>query len=247
MPPAEPDPSFDLPRLGLGWLRQRCAQESARFFRRQEHDPRFCYELFRRALSQGDPAAWEAVFEQYRTLVAGWVERHSLSASLDETAEFFVNRAFEKLFIAIPPERFAAFPDLRSLLRYLQMCVHSAITDAGRARAAAAHIQPEVERPDEDQEQALERLPDPAPTPEAATLQRAGADGLWSELAARLKSEQERCVLYASYVLDLKPAEICEQYPRLFSDPRQVYQVKDNLLARLRRDDGLRALWEAWE
>ena len=60
------------------------------------------------------------------------MERHAAYAASGEEADYFINRAFEKMWLALSPERFGGFPDLKSLLRYLQMCVHSAVYDVVR-------------------------------------------------------------------------------------------------------------------
>ena len=57
------------------------------------------------------------------------MQRHAAFPASGEEAQYFVNRAFDKLWTAMTPQKFERFPDLKSLLRYLQMCVHSAIID----------------------------------------------------------------------------------------------------------------------
>jgi len=44
-------------------------------------------------------------------------------------------------------------------------------------------------------------------------------------------------VVYGTYVLDLKPRELCRRYRSVFSSVREVYRIKQNVLARLRRDE----------
>jgi hypothetical protein len=61
----------------------------------------------------------------------------------------------------------------------------------------------------------------------------------WEEVDARLRDEKERRVVYGSFVLALKPRELCAQFPETFCDVNQVYRIKENVLARLRRDTEL--------
>ena len=124
--------SNDLQSLSLSGVQHRCAEESERFFQRRNYDPRFCFELFRRALLEHDQRAWETIHHQYHPLVMSWVQRHGLLQALDEEADYFANRAFEKMWAAFSPQKFHQFPDLKSILRYLQMCVHSVIVDYAR-------------------------------------------------------------------------------------------------------------------
>jgi DNA-directed RNA polymerase specialized sigma24 family protein len=220
--------------MSLSSLRFRCAEESDRFFRRQDYDPRYCFELFRRAIVGQEQRAWELVYRQYKPLVSNWVGRNSLSHTLSEEAEYFVNRAFEKFWSAITPEKFDNFGDLKALLRYLQMCVHSVLVDTARMVERAQLL---AEEADESGSPGEELEPDP----EELAQERARNADLWHWINERLKDERERCVLYGSFVLEMKPAEIFQAYRAQFASVREVYTVKDNLLARLRRDDELLA------
>jgi hypothetical protein len=220
---------LDLHKLSLNYLGHRCARETDHFFHRRKHDPSFCFELYRRAAMNRDEAAWEYIFRQYQPLVAGWVERHSLFPTCNEETEFFVNRAFEKLWAVLTPEKFSRFPDLKAVLRYLQMCVHSVIVDYLRASEQASLL--------EDEPGAGEWIADPQQSSlEADALRRVQASAFWELLSGKLKSEKERRAIYGSFVLALKPAELVQHYPGVFQDVKEVYLVKENVLDRLRRD-----------
>src|SRR5688572_16981463 len=119
------DATDPLHHLRLGSVARRCAQESELFFRREPNDPRFCFELLRRAILEHNQDAWEMSYSQYRTLVSGWITRHPGFTDSGEESGYFVNAAFDKFWSAITPDKFALFADLRAVLRYLQMCVHS--------------------------------------------------------------------------------------------------------------------------
>ena len=225
--------SSSLHSLTLSSVAQQCAEESDHFFHRREHDPRFCFELFRRAIEERDERAWRFLCDQYRPLVAGWVKRNEAFAGSKEDVSFFVNGAFAKMWSAVTPEKFAGFDDLKSLLRYLQLCVSSVITD--HVRAVEYH----------------ERLEDLPPNVEEATgvhverraLDQAEREWFWETINARLKDEQERVVVYYSYVVGFKPSQIMERRPDAFDDVREIYRTKENVLARLRRDDALKELF----
>lgn len=218
----------DLRVLALASIAHRCARETELFFQRQSYDPRYCFELFRRAIVDRHEGAWALVYAQYRPLVARWVERHSAFASSSEEVEFFVNRAFEKLWAALNPDKFSRFPDLKSLLRYLQMCVHSAVLDQVR-QAQQSVIAASVEDLAQDGRTQ-------SPTTDDQALAGVYRQQFWDQISTRLRNEQERKVVYGSFVLALKPREICARYRATFRDVREVYRVKENVLARLRRD-----------
>jgi hypothetical protein len=231
----------DVHLLTLTGLSHRCAQESDLFFQRREHDPRYCFELFRRAVVHRNERAWELVYTQYRPLVSGWVERHSLFTAVNEETAYFVNWAFEKMWSVMSPEKFAGFPDLKSVLRYLQLCVHSVLVDYMRTSEQAALL--EDLGVDDESGRLTAAYHTSGSALEDNVMARLERQELWRQINDRLKDERERHVLYGSFVLGLKPAELCNQFAGSFHDVTEVYRVKENLLARLRRDEELREFW----
>lgn len=213
-------------------LARHCQEESEHFFQRRAHDPRYCFELFRRAVQERDERAWTLVCSQYEPLVAGWVRRHQMFPGSGEEVSYFVNGALAKFWSAVGPEKFEEFPNLKSLLRYLQLCVASVVTD--HVRAADFHDRLESLPPtvEEDEKADVERR----------ALERASRESFWEIVADRLNSEDERLVVHFSYVVGLKPSQIQEYRPDRFDDVRDIYRIKENILARLRRDDQLRQL-----
>lgn len=218
----------DLKLLTVTGIAHRCTQETELFFRRQRYDPRYCYELFRRAIVTRDSLAWDLVYTQYRPLVTGWVQRHSAFPASGEEVQFFVNRAFEKMWNALTPEKFGNFADLSSVLKYFQMCAYSAILDHVR-KAELATV-------DLEDEGAVTGQMVKAMADEHDALDHMHRRELWQEISARLKNEKEWKVLYGSFVLGLKPRELYRHFAKTFRDVQEVYRVKENLLARLRRD-----------
>ncbi|MDY6877283.1 MAG: sigma-70 family RNA polymerase sigma factor [Chloroflexota bacterium] len=224
----------DVRLLTLTGIAHRCTQETELFFQRQIYDPWYCFELFRRAIVHCNQRAWELIYAQYRSLVAGWVERHSALPTSGEEVQYFVNRAFEKMWAALTPEKFANFSDLKSLLRYLQMCVHSVILDHIRvAEQPCVDIQDELLAAEGETGN---------PAVETQALDWVHRQEFWQEIDTRLHNEQERRVVYDSFILALKPREIYIRFPETFRDVNQVYRVKENVLARLRRDADLQEL-----
>ena len=213
-------------------LAQRCAEETSHFFGGQAHDPRYCYELFHRAVVRGEQAAWEAVFSQYRPLVTAWVLRHPGFRRTGEEDAYFVNRAFEKLWSALTAESFSRFESLAAILRYLQMCVHSAVVD--HLRQTEHRWEPPVPASPSSEEPRRE------PSAYDPQLDRLEREQLWAVIERKLRDEKERQVIYASYVIGLKPQEICATFHKLFRSADAVYLAKQNVLARLRRDPDLR-------
>jgi DNA-directed RNA polymerase specialized sigma24 family protein len=214
--------------LTLAGLAHRCMHETERFFQRQGYDPQYCFELFRRAVMECNQRAWELIYDQYRPLVAGWVKCHSAFPDSGEEVQYFVNRAFEKMWLALTRDKFGHFSDLKSLLRYLQMCVHSVILDQIRTTERS------VVCVNAEGLFAEGRAKDPAVENQA--LAQVHRQEFWRKINARLRNEKERLVVYGSFVLAFKPRELYAQFQETFHDVNEVYRVKVNVLARLRQD-----------
>jgi len=221
-----------LAAMDLSALMQHCVIESERFYRGQQHDTRFSYELFRRALVERDEAAWEQLYLHYSGLVEGWIRRCSAFANTGESSEYFVVGAFAKFWRALSPERFAAFPTLASLLQYLQLCATSVVIDSVRAQSWSGSLLEETT--------ALER--DPATAPDEEAMNRLDREEFWRFIDTQLQSEIERVVVYSSFVLGLTPRAIYARRPDLFDTVNDVYNVKRNVLGRLSRNQQLRQL-----
>jgi hypothetical protein len=222
-----------LQHMGVDALAQQCAHETNLYFKHKDHDTRYCFELFRRALQEGSKAAWDKICEQYDALVRGWVIQHHGFSTSGEEAEYFVNGAFGKISGTLTADKFGNFSDLGSLLRYLKLCVHSVIIDFARSADYANLSAWEEIAEDEKSGE---------PSPEEQTMDQSERRTLWDLLETRLHDRQERLVIHGSFVLDLKPQEILEHFRDTFSDIDEIYRVKQNVITRLRRDTEFRKL-----
>lgn len=97
----------DVRLLTLTGVAHRCSQETDLFFQQRSYDPQFCFELLRRAIVHCNERAWELAYDQYRSQVIGWVARHSAFPTSGEEVQYFVNRAFEKMWVALTPDKFS--------------------------------------------------------------------------------------------------------------------------------------------
>ncbi len=219
-------------QMAMDDLANFCAQETNLYFRHQTHDTKYCFELFRRAIQEESKAAWDAICAQYQMLVKGWVIQHHAFDSTREEAEYFVNGAFSRISATITPVKFGSFSDLGYLLRYLKMCVHSVIMDYSRTVDYTALL-----TLDDASEEASRD-----PSPEEQAMDHSNRQTVWELTRQRLHDEKERLVIEGSFVLDLKPQEIFDHFPRVFSDVDEVYRVKQNVISRLRRDSEFRKL-----
>lgn len=214
-------------------LSEKCASETERFFDNGVSDARFCFELFRRAILQKDARAWDVLYQQYRPLVIRWVYRHPAFSSTSEEADFFVDRAFGRMWQALTPEKFQRFDNLKGILRYLQTCVHSAINDNLRKQT--------LQQLSLEAENGIENLLPSRESVEKTVIEEASRIDLWTEINACLRDDAERCVIYDAYALGFKPREIYQRHQNMFTSVRDVYRIKENILARLRRDKQLQS------
>jgi hypothetical protein len=117
-------------------------------------------------------------------------------------------------------------------LRYLQLCVSSVVTDYARSEEYHQMLEDLPPGAEEDEGEAVEDV----------ALARTEREDFWQAVAQRLNDDKERLVLHYSYVVGFKPSQIYEEKEELFDDVREIYRIKENVLARLRRDTGLQAL-----
>jgi DNA-directed RNA polymerase specialized sigma24 family protein len=224
---------MDLRLIPLTELAAACGDETAKFLRREPARDDFCLELLWRAVG-GDQAAWELVVRQYRGMVLAWVRQHPAAATAragGEDDDYWVNRTFERFWLALKPERFGLFPGLAAILRYLKTCAHSVLLDEVRARRAGSLS-------------SLDELPETTPADHDAAdsaIRSLAGQQLWSAVLREMHDETERRVAYLSFARDLKPADIYRRSPHLFASVADVYRIKRNLLDRLRRNPEIRA------
>ncbi len=126
----------DLQRLTIASISDRCAQETALFFQHSSYDPRYCYELFRRAIVEHNQHAWAAIYAQYRLLVTSWIERHPAFEASGEEVDYFTNRTFEKMWVSAAPDRFGSsrISNLSCVIFRCALTVCSSITAVPASR-----------------------------------------------------------------------------------------------------------------
>lgn len=222
--------SKNLRALDLDTIILRCRAES-----RGELDVQIlgsttpCYELFRRAVEEGLPEAWDAIYHQYRRLVLLWI-----GPDLPDVDEI-VNRAFAKFWRFCPRESFSKrFPTLCHILSYLRQCAISARQEALRQRVPSFQSGEGI---------IAETLPSTQAVEDAA-LNNVVKQQLKELVWERLKSDRERRVMHLSYEIGLTPSEICARFPREFPSVDEVRRIKERILKRLRRDPELQTWWE---
>lgn len=217
--------------LPLATVIGRCGEETAKFRERRAHDARFCLELFRRAVEDGNQRAWNAVYARYAGQVRQWIRRRSPAGRSDDDVEAIANGVFARFWSAKGRNAFS-FDSLPKLLSYLALCVAAEIVDDDRRRRRDALSGSEAlntHLPSDDD-------------PEVISLGTAHAEPCWEAILQRATNERERAYLLLGMRLGFKPRQLVERYPELFPDVYSVNRTRANFLARLRRDDELRKI-----
>ncbi|MEM8531284.1 MAG: sigma-70 family RNA polymerase sigma factor [Chloroflexota bacterium] len=220
-------------QMSLQALAQSVLLENERYYRKQHQDCRYAYELFRRALVERNEMAWEHIYTLYYTLVKYWIRRTSAFAHSGESPETFVPEVFARFWRAIPAEKFDTFPSLASLFNYLQRCAASVIIDNSRS-TSGVELLPEEAIPEDHTTQE---------SPEDIALNHIDGDTLWACVNAQLRNDVERVIIHSSFLSGMKPSDIYQKWPHLFTNVHEVYSIKRNILERLSRNRELRRLF----
>lgn len=212
--------------MSLNQLEAACAQQTARFLRGHDADASFGYELFRRALDLQNNRAWEAVWRVYGDMVAGWVQSHPAFHSSTEEAAYFANRAMERLWInvACKEGKFSNFTTLAAVLRFLKLCVHSAVIDDGPRRPPQAI--------------SLVKLDDEVGHDQFAVkldLSPLNKGAFWQLIDGHLRSELERIVVLGYFFYGIKNRELYALYSDRFDSSKQIANMRLSVLRRLAR------------
>jgi len=230
----DPNTVGPLAHLSVAELTAQVTLETQMYLRHLPADERYAMELFRRAITRFDEAAWTALYGLYFPLVLTWIYQHQRAMDLlgQESGSQLANAGFAKFSQALHPDKFPRFASLAAILAYLKMCVHSVIADEVRTRTA---------RPQETTLECMEQEPT-VDNPAEAVIAKMTAQDLWQTIQGFLFNEQERVAIYLLYTLEMKPREVCQQHHDLFPTADDVYRVKHNVLERLRRNQTLQAL-----
>jgi hypothetical protein len=212
--------SVPLREASLDELSLGCAQEIENFHRQVERAAGYCFEIFRRAIADPQGDAWAVFVGRCQQQVGRWAQRHPGFARCGEDLEDITSDAFRKMWqsFATDTDKIARFANFPALMLYLKMCVNSAIVDLLRHPAG-------------------DELPDDHPVFDAPA---SDSRAMWEFIAARLKDDQERLVIRAFFLYDLTPRDILRQFPNRFSGIAEIYRIKQNVVARLRRDNEFR-------
>lgn len=217
-------------QMSLSALEDRCASEINNYRRREPSNDRYCLEIFRRALLQHDDNAWEMLQHRFSPLVLGWMRRHPRrdAACRYDSEENYVAQAFSRFWQATAHNQELEFDTLAAALRYLQASLNGAIMDTLRAYSRPKDVawpEPGIYFPEEPSEPSVEDDDE-------------GRE-LWEIVSSLLPDQRERRVAYLLFRCGLKPREIIHRCSEEFSEVREVYRLRRNIIERLTRHSDL--------
>jgi DNA-directed RNA polymerase specialized sigma24 family protein len=203
-------------------LADRCMDEIKRFQRGEPSSDLYGIELFRRALMQLDPLAWEAVQQRFSDVMYGWLYQHPMrhAASRFDSEENYVAQAFARFWQATAGNQKIEFTTLAAILRYLRASLNGTILDALRAYS----------RPRETP------LPEPGSAEGLFGEEQDDSHELWEAIQSVLPDQRQQRVAYLLFHCQLKPRQVVQFCPDEFSDVGEVYRLRRNIFERLLRN-----------
>ncbi|HNP72920.1 MAG TPA: hypothetical protein PLO33_13700 [Kouleothrix sp.] len=189
-----------------------------------EHD---AFDLFRQAIVGRSDEAWASIYEQYRLLMIGWAHGYRPNPCFGESVEDIADRAFERAWHALTPQRFERFAGVGALLAYLRSCVLAVVIDEARSFATRDRAHRHLRFA-------------PVETPENLVMSAAARVELWAIIRGLLSGMAEHVLMEETFILGLKPQAIQQRHPDLFASVDDLYALKRNLVARLERCPAVR-------
>jgi len=208
--------------MSLCALEDYSMREFDNFWRGNAYNDRYCLEILRRATLKGDPCAWECLQRCFSGMLCGWMHRHPSreAAYRFDSEENYMSQAFERFWLETAYNEKLEFNTLAAALRYLRACLNGAILDTLRAYSRPKEVP----------------LPEPGEAGEPLVEDSDEGGEVWEAIRNLLPDEREQRVAYLLYHCGLKPREIVRFCPQEFSEVRQVYRLRRNIVDRLLRN-----------
>ena len=221
--PFPPVPSELSPRaMSISVLADHCMSEIDNYRRGEPSKDRYGVELFRRALRECDPLAWEVVQQCFSEIMLRWMRTHPMrdTACRFDSEENYVAQAFTRFWQATAGNQAIEFRTLASVLRYLRASLNSTILDTLRAYSRA------------------QEMPLPEPGEPGEPLAEAQVDGreLWEVIRSLIPNERQQRLAYLLFHCHLKPRDIVRYCSQEFSEVQEIYRLRRIIVERLLRN-----------
>jgi DNA-directed RNA polymerase specialized sigma24 family protein len=214
------EPSLSI--LSLAELADHSIEEMSKYQRGDGCNDQYGLEIVRRATLQRDQDAWECLQVCFSGMVRHWMHRHPNrdAAFLFASEEDYIAQAFERFWLATACHEQVEFSTLAGALQYLRTCLHGAILDTLRAYSRPKEIP----------------LPEAIEVNEPFVVDGDESAQLWEVIQSLFPNEREQRVAYLLFHCGLKPREIVQFCSQEFSDIREIYRLRRNIVERLVRN-----------
>lgn len=215
-------PVLAVGNMSLAALKERCISEIKNFRGGESFDDQYCLEIFHRAIVQHSEEAWILLLERFGPMVKSWMRNHPRQhmAYRYDSEENYVAKTFDRFWQAAAYNQELRFTSLAGALSYLKACLNAVILDTLRSYA----------RPNLS-------LNDPNhPLVDEPAVEDDTDDGyeLWSVIRSLLPNARDQRLAYLLFHCGLKAREVVQFCPGEFSDIREVYRQRRNIIERLR-------------
>jgi hypothetical protein len=205
--------------LSIEALVAHCSREIENYRRGEPGTDEYDLELLRRAIVQEDEEAWAGMQQCFGELVCRWLRDHPKSdvACRLESEKNYVAQTFERFWQATTLTRHVEFTTLAAALQYLRASLNGVIQDTLRAYARPGEVM----------------LPEVGEARELKAQDTTDRSDVWEALQTMLSDEREKRLAYLLFHCGLKPREIMRFCPQEWSDIREIYRLRCNIMERL--------------
>jgi integrase len=208
--------------MDISTLADRCMNEIKNYRRGELSNDIYGLELFRRALKERDPFAWETIQLRFNDMMLQWMRSHPMRivACRYDSEENYVAQGFTRFWQATIGNENIQFRSLAAVLRYLRMSLNGIILDTLRVYSRPREIS----------------LPESGEPGESFVVEQDDVDEVWEVIRSLLHDERQERVAYLIYYCGLKPREIVKLRPQEFPDVQEIYQLRRIIFERLKRN-----------
>jgi hypothetical protein len=213
--------------MSLSALAQCCMQEIDSFRRGEPSNEQYGIELFRRAVTERDPRAWEVVQQCFHDMMLGWMRHHPMrkAASRFDGEENYVAQAFARFWLATAGNGHITFKTLAAGLLYLRACLSGTLLDTLRAYSRPREMS----------------LPESGKPGEPVVEESDDGREVWEIIRGLIPNDREQRVAYLLFHCGLKPREIVRFCQEEFPNVEEIYRLRRNIVERLlRQEDQIR-------
>lgn len=207
--------------LNVSALVERAWQEIRAYRHGDPSNGAYGLELLRRGIIQDDQDAWAGLQQLLDETVLAWLHIHPCRevACRLESEEYYVALAFERFWQATSQQQ-VAFRTFAGALVYLRASLHGALLDSLRAFSRPKEVP----------------LPSSGELGELQVEDQNDSSEAWDAIKTLLPNGRERRLAYLLYHCGLKPREIVRFCSPEWTDIREIYRLRRNILERLQRN-----------